>query len=523
MGQRFDTDFAPVYYFSAKNIYNICKPGEFGVFPRLDSVNIAKDHSYTTLRAYQQAAESYVPLVTSPIKVGPVVAIKYRTKTSGFYMEMFMDSVNAEATSGSNVSFSVASDGYWNLAVVNAGEKLSKVFDGQTLNYIRFDYVNGNNKLIPANAYVDIAYIAFFDSVEDAQKFEYGADYTAPKFTIDESSGYHLATVGHATCLEIINGGDKLAGGMGGDLAKGPEVISNTIYSIDDNYVTISGWTVVEGGFEKIVWSADGGKTWNDTTIEKFGNGGNDHITVAENRIKGHGGSYTFVDKQASYMSCTYHGNPGTGIDSNGVKADLSAYVGQTVSLAFCAIPKSDSKALCPIVFLEKVRVGEPPEEETEIVETETEEVVEIPVTDFSDSIEEAGKLSNKVQVYFDDVNRSSLTVENNDVTYVFDLLSEGNQQLATLTGKNGGLFLKNTSDAFVLSKSGQRFYASKSTSGGLTNIYRQGYYFYDVHVYGADFTGSIGEYDKKLPLDHTKPTNLVMTEKVNAEDGVLT
>lgn len=519
--ERFDEAYAPVYYLSAKNVYNISKPGEFGVFKALNEVKLAKNESYVTLRAYAQGAESCIPLITSPIKVAPIVVIKYRTKISDFYMEMFMDSKNTEATAGSNVSFSVAADGYWNLAIVDAGAKLSKVFDGENLNYIRFDYVN--SKSIPVNAYVDIAYIAFFNTVEDAQKFEYGADYVAPEFTIDESSGYHLSTVGHATCLEIINGGDKLAGGMGGDLAKGPEVITNTIYSIDDNYVTISGWTVVEGGFEKIVWSADGGKTWNDTTIEKFNNGGNDHITVAENRIKGHGGSYTFVDKQASYMSCTYHGNPGKGIESNGVRADLSAYVGQTVSLAFCAIPKSDSKALCPIVFMETVKVGQAPEEETETEEEEESEIVEIPVTDFADSIVEASKLSNKVQVYFDDADRSSLTVENNDVTFVFDLLAEGNQQLASLVGKNGGVFLKNTSDTFVQSTTGQKYYASKTSSYASTNIYRQGYYFYDVHVYGADFLGGIEEYDKVMAIKPVSATSFVETEKVSTDGGVLT
>ena len=493
--ERFDTDYAPAYYFSAKKLYNICLPGEFGVFKALSEVTISKDQSYTTLKAYAQGAEGCIPLVTEPIEVAPVVAIKYRTKVSGFYMEMFMDSVNTSATAGSNVSFNVSSDGYWNYAIVNAGEKLSKVFDGKTLNYIRFDFVNGTS--IPVGAYVDIAYIAFFDSVEDAQAFEYGEDYEEPKFAIDEASGYKLADIGHATCLDLVNG-YKVAGGMGGDSAKGAEVINSATYTVGDNILFISGWTVVEGGMDKIVWSADGGKTWNDGELynrTSYGNGGSDHITVAQNRIKSHGGNYTFVDTVASYTGCTYQGTADAGVKSHGVAADLSDYVGQTISVAFCAVPKSDPTALCPIAFFTMVRVGEPPEDTEPEEETEV-EVVEIPVTDFSDSIKEAGNLSNTVNAYFDDADRSSLTVENNDVVYVLGLTPDGNQQIHTLTGKNGGVFLENTSDAFVLSTNGTKYYASKTKSGANTNIYRQGYYYYDVHVYGLDFLGELDSYD---------------------------
>lgn len=523
--ERFDTDYAPAYYFSAKDIYNISLPGEFGVFKALSEVKITKDHSYTTLKAYAQGAEGCIPLVTEPIDVAPIVMVKYRTKVSGFYMEMFMDSVNSEATGGSNVQITVNADGYWNTAIINAGQKLSKVFDGKKLNYIRFDFVNGNGGSIPVGAYVDIAYIAFFDSVEDAEKFEFGEDYVAPEFKIDENSGYKLATVGHATCLEIVNGGAKLAGGLGGNSAKGPEVISGVTYTVE-NKVIISGWTVVEGGFDKIVWSADGGKTWNDAAknvLPQFYNGGGDHINVAQNRIKGSGGEYTFVDKQASYTGCCYQGKVNTGIDCAGVAADLSAYEGKSVSLAFCAVPKSDPTALCPIVFFPTVRVGAPAEEETEETEVITEEVVEFPASDFSASVEEADKLSNKVQAYFDDADRSSLTVENLDVTYVFDLLNTGNQQIASLTGKNGGVFLKNTSDAFILSTTGAKYYASKTAVNAETNIYRQGFYYYDVHVYGADFAGGIANFDKKSNINPTSASHFVMTEKVSTADGVLT
>jgi hypothetical protein len=522
--ERFDESFAPVLYYSAKSIYNIAKPGEFGVFKALDEVTIAKDHSYTTLKAYQVGAEACIPFITEYIEAGPVLAIKYRTKTPGFYTEFFMDSMNYEATAGSNVSISVSADGYWNVAFIDVASKLSKVYDGKSLNYMRFDFVNAT--AIPANAYIDVAYIAFFNSVDDAQKFEYGADYKAPEFAIDPASGYHLAEVGHATCLEIVNGGSALAGGMGGDIAKGPEVINNVTYTIGNNCVMISGWTVVEGGFSKIVWSADGGKTWNDTSFNvmtQFNNGGEAHIGVAESRIKSHGGDYTFVDR-ASAMGACYQGRKTLGLDSQGVIANLSEYEGKTVSLAFCAIPKSDPTALCPIVFFESVRVGEAAddgfEEETEIA---TEIEIELPVTDFSDSIEEANRLSNTVNVYFDDADRSSLTVENNDVKYVLDLTTNGNQQITSLTGKNGGVFLENTSTAFIKTAAGRTFYSAGTAVGASTNIYRQGYYFFDVHVYGADFTGGITDYDKKMPIDPTSAASYAMTEKVSAEGGVLT
>ncbi|MBQ8410064.1 MAG: hypothetical protein IJY39_14500 [Clostridia bacterium] len=498
--ERFDESYAPVLYYSAHKIYNVAKPGEFGVYKNLDEVKLAADNSYTRLIAYPGEKEAYFNLISEKVDVAPYVAIKYRTRSQGVSVEMFMDSVNTSAVGSSCLYFPTGTDGYWNLAVMNVSEKIS-AFNGKTINYLRFDFLNAAS--IPENAYLDVAYIAFFESAEDAKTFEYGEDYVEPQFTIDPSSGYYLSEIAHATCLDMVNG-IKVAGGMGGDIAKGAEIIANTTLTVGENILFISGWTVVEGGMDKIVWSVDGGKTWNDGVLygrESYGNGGDAHIGVAESRIKSHGGSYTFQDKVASYTGCNYQGTANAGIDSQGVMADLSDYVGQTVSLAFCAVSKSDPKALCPIVFFETVRVGMPPEEDPDEGIEDVEESVEIPVTDFSDSITEAGKLSNTVNVYFDDADRSSLTVENNEVTYVLDLTAGGNQQIVSLTGKNGGVFLQNTSDAFVKAKDGTVYYTSKTKSGASTNIYRQGFYYYDVHVYGADFLGEADSYENSKTI----------------------
>ncbi len=491
---RMSAEYAPVTYFDAKYIYNVAKPGEFGKFKNLDMVELAEDGSYTKLTTLQDpvSSEAYFNLVSAPVDAAPVLVMKYRTTSKGPSAEFFLDSVNAGATAGSSLNGSLNANGKWHLVTFDFGERIA-TFDGKTANYIRFDFFNSTSLADLANASIDVAYIAFFNSVRDAEMFEYGEDYVSPVYTVDPSSGYHASDLVHATCLDLINGGERLPG-RGSNSKIGADVFDG-YNTLEGNLVIISGWTVVEGGFSKILWSADGGKTWNPTSLYNrngFNNGSADHLGVVDSRL---GLTDAIKDDTNSVIGVGYQGTIGAGINCEGIAADLSAYEGQTVHLAFAAVPNNDPQGLVPIVFLSNLLVGE--EEIETDTETESEAVVEveIPVTDFSDSIEEANKLSNTVNAYFDDADRSSLTVTNDDVTYVFDLMANGNQLLTALTGKNGGTFLENTSDAFLLMKDGKKLYSSSTNALAQTNIYRQGYYFYDVHVYGADFSGSITDY----------------------------
>ena len=175
----------------------------------------------------------------------------------------------------------------------------------------------------------------------------------------DVSSGYVKSQVAHSTCLDSVNG-LKLAG-KGGNSIKGPELYALNGTTLENNRLVIAGFTIVEGGFDKIVWSADGGKTWNDATLrgkDKFDNGSKDHIAHAEGRLNN---TYTFVDRTASVVECRYqstHADNTTYTESTrGVEADLSAYAGQTVNVTFAAVSKAQANSLCYIVHITGVEV----------------------------------------------------------------------------------------------------------------------------------------------------------------------
>ena len=175
----------------------------------------------------------------------------------------------------------------------------------------------------------------------------------------DISSGYVKSQVAHATCLDSINGLSLAGKGLGGNSLKGPEVYALNSTTLANNRLAIAGWTVVEGGFEKIVWSADGGKTWHEVALrgkDSFISGDGSHITAAETRLNN---TYTFVDKNASVAGCRYQGNRANTFteDTQGIEADLSAYAGQTVNVTFAAVPKGQPNSLCYIAHITGVQV----------------------------------------------------------------------------------------------------------------------------------------------------------------------
>ena len=498
---RLSAEYAPELYFSAKDIYNVAKPGEFDAivgFRRVGMVMMDNDKTYTRLYAMASgASDANFPLLSSRADGARYLVIKYRTTIPGFSIEFFLDSENSEAVAGSSTGmYAVNADGYWNFTVID----LSKIksYDGKRVNYIRFDFVNA--KIIPENAYIDVAYIGLFNSPEDADKFEYGEDYTAPSFNAGDD--YKLTDLVHASALDYVNGTLVSGQGMGANSNKGAEIYTNRVWTTngtdengDPTYtVTISGWTVVEGGFSKIVWSADGGKTWHDATLfaAGYGNGSQAHLDAVDARL---GVTDAINDDTNSVKGCCYQGIKGVGAVLG------KEYYGKEITLQFAAVPNLAPDTLCPLILMTKIDVGAvlsvggPVEEET----------IEIPVTDFEDSVINAGDLSNEVNAYFPMPDRSELVVENKDFIYSLELEPNGQQVINSITGKNtGAIFLEKTSDAFVIDAQGRKYYAGKTSGGGNTNIYRQGYYFFDVHVYGADFVGGVSEYDATKSMKYS-------------------
>ena len=94
---------------------------------------------------------------------------------------------------------------------------------------------------------------------------------------------------------------------------------------------------------------------------------------------------------------------------------------------------------------------------------------------DFGSSILEADRLKGSVKAYYESGDRKNLVVENGNV--VIDLgMTMDSDGVMTVTGKNGGVFLDATADAYIKTENGKYFYASDSLRSSDANIDRMGY-----------------------------------------------
>lgn len=347
---------------------------------------VSNETEYVSFYGNLTAKEAYInPLSQGYRPSGQYLIIKYRFPESNksispSSIEIYTSTVNESPVAEDGFYAPVTADGEWHVLVVNLAVTKSNTFkeaeDGNYYaKYLRLDVLNQET---PRTDCIDVAYVAMFTDYNKAIAFESDMDYVTYvsgglTSNIDPTTGeeyelkynrnenYHDSTVAHGSCLEALNG-KQLAGGLGGNTLKGPEIVTLNSTTLNNSLVFISGWTVIEGGFSKIVWSADGGVTWNDVTLyrlSKLANGGPDHIKVAEGRLNN---TYTFVDPQASYTGIAYQGQrkPYYHEECAGVAADLTAYIGQTVDVTFAAIPNSDPNGLCYIAHVTKVNVIAP-------------------------------------------------------------------------------------------------------------------------------------------------------------------
>ena len=118
--------------------------------------------------------------------------------------------------------------------------------------------------------------------------------------------------------------------------------------------------------------------------------------------------------------------------------------------------------------------------------------------------VENANKLANGVTSYFGtndgkgsgvvDGLRQNYVVENSNMNFYYPLTSEKSQS-ATITNNAGATYVQDTMDVYV-KISDKEYYASNSIKSATANIYRYGYYYYDIHAYGQNFVedGLTGE-----------------------------
>lgn len=147
--------------------------------------------------------------------------------------------------------------------------------------------------------------------------------------------------------------------------------------------------------------------------------------------------------------------------------------------------------------------------------------------TAWGDNVAYADEVANLVNFRYLDQKRDIAEITNGDMRLVYNLDVKDNKQVAGLYNKQGVAYLTNTMDAFVVTESGDKLYASMSGPSARGNIYRFGYYYYDIHFLDQGFLPSsysidesAGSYDLLAKARRIDSHDIKSVEMV---DGVLT
>ena len=338
------------------------------------------------------------------IETGKYLVIKYRVPTTNAEklgsFEIFCSTENDGPMEGDNFLYAVSNDGQWHVVVIDVSVKNPGSFKAaeDELFYARYFRIDFFDKKMSETSYIDIAYIGMCNSIDTLRELNsdmerlslvtnkevYISTATGEEVSgggsggssgedkptveivdnskyIDASSGYTSSTVMYASCIDMLNGkGYKLDGGdyqdkfpsVGSSSIKAVNELDYEVYAISSPKLVLSGWTIAEGGIDKYVFSADGGKTW----IEMRLSGGSkpsdaptaDYVKSASTRL----GGYVFADETLAGKCSCYQGTKGAGEKAVGLAADLSAYAGQTVNVTIAAVPTSAPDTLCIITHV---------------------------------------------------------------------------------------------------------------------------------------------------------------------------
>ena len=376
------------FYLDAQDIASAAqKSGMFGATEIIDDEYVRIYGNGSAAEAYFLARRSDDGAVT-----GQYIVLKYRVpkeyENSFGNMEFFTSTQNLDVVASENIRLShVSQNGEWAVLIIDAASRGIPSFtqnpDGEyAVTALRYDVFNA---VVSTDAYIEIAYIGISDSLEkiyalnnDMQQIflvraggvatpidpstgrEIGAD--EEKVYVDPSSGYTESDNMYSAWIDMINGvgpnGNATYTGIGGDSWNGMDTVALNSTTVNGSHLVFSGWTVAEGGIEKYVWSADGGKTWHDATLYNLAaikSGGDAHLDTALS-VAGIT-DYVYNDRASSTANAAYQGATGLGDKVSGLSADLSAYAGQTVCVTFAAVPKNAPDTLCLILHVTGVEV----------------------------------------------------------------------------------------------------------------------------------------------------------------------
>ena len=371
------------------------------------SYEIMKDEGSDYLRIFgggpnAQYAEGYSYVLrdsNAPYGGGKYLAVKYRfgadnaEKIQAFEFYMSTEEDGARDNTTYFRTTSVVSDGQWHILIIDLSKVDSDTFQSKFVasddgkyypQFIRFDFFD---RRMATESYFDIAFVgmdsdianivALAEGVQDIKLVEgsdefkvdpttgnvIGTKPTIPQVLVDPSSGYTQSTLQFGAELDNLNGTHYgISAGSKTGIAS-YQFFEGTIAdsSVQDSAtvsgykLVISGWCVVEGGVDRYVWSADGGKTWNNIelySLSSIGSANSAMIDAAGGRAK----NYTF-SLTTDIQNGGFQGNKGA--NPTGIAFDLEAYKGQTVDIIFAAVPAKDTTTILPLYYIGQIKVAE--------------------------------------------------------------------------------------------------------------------------------------------------------------------
>lgn len=154
---------------------------------------------------------------------------------------------------------------------------------------------------------------------------------------------------------------------------------------------------------------------------------------------------------------------------------------------------------------------------------TETTEATRIDVIEnkYDKIIDNAYGLTNQVQGYFNNLQRTHLVLENKQIELIYARANSKNQLITSLKNKNGASYIENTMDVFVTMKNGNTFYASQSNINTTSNFFRFGYFYYEARVEGQNFIYKVFPENVRDVDIQVETSNGIGKAKVS-DDGVL-
>ena len=167
---------------------------------------------------------------------------------------------------------------------------------------------------------------------------------------IDPESAMQKSEVPYAGWIDYVNG--KTFSAKGTAYNKDYLILDYKDTTLTSE-LTIRGWAVAEGGFEKIVWSVDG-KNWQEINIGVAETLNATDAVPYYSAVKNIAG-YEVQDTTASGAKARFQ-------TTTGIGANLTDYVGQTINITFAGVPKAEPNSLCVLVQVRNVTVGATPE-----------------------------------------------------------------------------------------------------------------------------------------------------------------